>query len=70
MTHDDPPPSDRPSAADGILHCLRMLAEEADNFRLFRTQAALRKAIRACKNDQSARLTPPRTRVRPGLVLH
>ena len=67
MPHDDPPPSDRPGAADGILHCLRMLAEEADNFRLFRTHAALRKAIRACQTDQSRRITP---RTRPGLVLH
>ena len=67
MPDDDPIPPDCQAAATGILHCLQMLAEEADHLRLFRTQLALRKAIRACRTEQTKRLTP---RPRRAVVLH
>jgi len=67
MPDDDPFSPDCQAAASGILHCLQMLAEEADNLRLFRTRLALHQAIRTCQAEQTRRLTP-----RPGraLVLH
>lgn len=67
MPDDDPIAPDGQAAASGMLHCLQMLAEEADNLRLFRTRLALRKAIRACQAEQTKRLPP---RPRRGLVLH
>ncbi len=42
------PPDDTAPSAAGILHCLRMLAEEAAALRLNATLAALRAAIAAC----------------------
>ncbi len=41
------------SAATGILHCLRMLAEEAATLRLTRTQAALLEAIEICAAERA-----------------
>ena len=67
MPDDDPFSRDCQAAASNILHCLRMLAEEADTLRLFRTQVALRKAIRACQSEQTQRLVP---RPRRGLTMH
>jgi len=67
MQDDDPIPPDCQAVATGILHCLQMLAEEADNLRLVRTRLALRKAIRACQIEQTRRLNP---RPRRGMVLH
>jgi hypothetical protein len=36
------------ASAEGILHCLRMLAEEAAALRLSRTQLAIQEALETC----------------------
>ena len=66
VPEDEEPAPDSQTAASGILHCLKMLEEEADNFRLARTSFALRKAIRACQADQTERVAPRARR----LTLH
>lgn len=58
LPDDEDASPDSQTAASGILHCLEMLEEEAENFRLPRTRFALRKAIRACKADSLERFTP------------
>lgn len=63
---DDEDAPNSQTAASGILHCLEMLEEEAENFRLARTRFALRKAIRACKADSLERFAPRQRR----LTLH
>jgi hypothetical protein len=55
-------------AAAGLLHCLQMLATEANRRNLSRTHAALRRAIRACwEEERQDRATP---RPRRSLALH
>jgi hypothetical protein len=54
MQEDDPTLLDSDASADGILQCLRMLADEAADLRLASTLKALRDAIDVC---QSERLT-------------
>ncbi len=51
MNEDDNPACD--ATATGILHCLRMLAEEAAMLRLSRTLDALREAIDTCASEES-----------------
>lgn len=41
------------ATATGILHCLRMLAEEAESLRLTRTLLALREAIETCSAERT-----------------
>ncbi len=48
------------ATATGILHCLRMLAEEAAMLRLSRTLDALRDAIEACASEESVVLADGR----------
>jgi len=55
-------------AAAGILQCLQMLAAEADKRGLSRTHVALRRAIRACRAEETQdRMT---SRPRRSLALH
>ena len=54
----------------GILHCLKMLAEEADNLQLPRTRLALRKAIRACQAEQDRGKAMRIGASRRGMTLH
>lgn len=64
MTNDDEPSAqDCLDTATGILQGLHMLAEEADHLQLWRTCAALRKAIRACRTEHA--LLRPGIRPRP-----
>jgi hypothetical protein len=68
MAENDPPETARQVSAAGVLQCLTMLAEEADNLGLSRTLVALQKAIRACQAEQARQL--PGLRPRRHLVLH
>jgi hypothetical protein len=58
----------RHSTAANVLQCLTMLAEETANLNLPRTMLALRKAIRACRAEQTRPL--PQIRPRRHLMLH
>jgi hypothetical protein len=69
MAENDTPEAARHASAAGVLQCLTMLAEEADNLGLARTLLALQKAIRACQSEQ-ARPTPSSARPRRYAVLH
>jgi len=68
MVEDDPPDEALHASAVGVLQCLTMLVDEADNLGMHRTHLALRKAIRACQAEQ-ARLSPS-LRPRRHLILH
>jgi hypothetical protein len=68
MFDDDLPDAARHATAANILQCLDMLAEEAVNLNLPRTMLALRKAIRACRAEQTRPV--PTLRPRRHLVLH
>ena len=68
MQDDESAASDCHAAASGLLQCLVMLADEADKRRLARTHVALRKAIRACRDEAepdspSRRSRSPRSRL-------
>jgi hypothetical protein len=52
MDEDDLCASTCEADATGILHCLRMLAEEAASLRLTRTLAALRQALDVCAAEK------------------
>jgi hypothetical protein len=52
MDEDDLCSSACEADATGILHCLRMLAEEAASLRLMRTLAALRQALDVCAAEK------------------
>ena len=52
MDEDDLCPAACEADATGILHCLRMLAEEAASLRLTRTLAALRQALDVCAAEK------------------
>jgi hypothetical protein len=52
MDEDDLRSSACEADATGILHCLRMLAEEAASLRLTRTLAALRQALDVCAAEK------------------
>ena len=69
MRDDEPAAGDCHAAANGLLQCLQMLADEADKRSLSRTHSALRRAIRACRAEQE---TGPALRARPrrSLALH
>jgi len=69
MFEDDPPEAARLASAVSILQCLDMLLEEADRLGMPRTVVALRKAVRACNAEQSAR-PPPIAPPRRHLILH
>jgi hypothetical protein len=70
MADDEPFSADCRPTTTGILQCLQMLAEEAENLHLLRTELALRKAIRACTAERN-RLNPSnRQRPRRYRVLH
>jgi hypothetical protein len=43
------------ATATGILHCLRMLADEAASLHMTRTLAALQEAIQTCAAERSRR---------------
>jgi hypothetical protein len=68
MAENDLPEAARHATAAGVLECLTMLAEEADNLGLARTLLALQKAIRACQAEQAR--TAAAMRPRRHLVLH
>ena len=75
MTEDDTFSSECEANATGIMHCLKMLADEAASLRLSGTLAALRDAIDACaaENVRQAVEGPAGDRLQPGgraLVLH
>lgn len=54
MQEDDPTLLDSEASADGILQCLRMLADEAADLRLASTLKALREAINVCQSERLA----------------
>jgi hypothetical protein len=62
MRDDEPASGDCHAAPVGFLHCLQMLANEADRRQLLRTHTALRRAIRACRDEETADRPPRRTR--------
>ena len=68
MIDDDLPDEIRHATAANMLQCLTLLAEEADNLNMPRTALSLRKAIRACRAEQTR--PAPQPRVRRNLVLH
>jgi hypothetical protein len=68
MIADDPPDDTRHATAAHMLQCLSLLADEADNLNLPRTALALRKAVRACRAEQTR--PTPQPRVRRHMVLH
>jgi len=70
MQDDDTVTGDCHGAAAGLLQCLQMLAAEADRRDLSRTHAALRKAIRACWEEETQDRATPRPRLRRSLALH
>jgi hypothetical protein len=70
MQDDDTIPGDCHADAAGLLHCLQMLAAEADRRDLGRTHVALRKAIRACWEEEAQDRAAPRPRPRRSLALH
>ena len=51
-------------AADGVLHCLRLLAEEAAGLGLARTHVAICQVLRICEAER----TPPALGDPPRLV--
>jgi len=51
-----------------MLQCLSLLLDEADNLNLPRTALALRKAVRACRAEQTR--ATPQARARRHMVLH
>lgn len=53
MTKDD----DQPTPA-GLLHCLRLLADEASSMKLERTLAALQQAMETCRTEAVCRGRP------------
>ena len=53
MQEDDPTLLDSDASADGIIQCLRMLADEAADLRLASTLKALREAIDVCQSERS-----------------
>jgi hypothetical protein len=57
-------------AAASILHCLQLLAAEADRRDLSRTHVALRRAMRACVAEESQDRATVRPRARRSLALH
>ena len=59
MLDDDVP------TTNGLLECLRMLADEASSMQLTRTSAALQEAMAACRAEASASLGRP-----VGITLH
>lgn len=70
MQDDDPASGDCHAAAASILQCLQMLAAEADKRGMTRTHGALRKAIRACWEEEAQERATPRPRSRRSLALH
>ena len=52
MHDDNSTLTDSDASASGILHCLRMLAEEAADLRLAGTLRALREAIAICQTER------------------
>jgi hypothetical protein len=68
MIDDDVPDAARHASAVTVLQCLTMLADEAANLNLPRTLLALRKAIRACRAEQTRPLLG--LRPRRHVVLH
>ena len=56
------------TSSDGLMHCLRMLADEASILRLDRTVAALLDAIETCNLEVLAS-HPPLT-APPGIAIH
>ena len=68
MFDDDLPEALRHASAANLLQCLTMLADEAASLNLPRTMLALRKAIRACKTEQTRPVAPPR--MRRSMTLH
>jgi len=70
MQDDDPASGDSHAAATGLLHCLAMLAAEADRRDLTRTRIALRRAIRACWEEERQDRPTPRPHARRSLPLH
>ena len=42
------------ATASGIMHCLRMLAEEAASLRLLQTVEALRQAVEICARENGS----------------
>jgi hypothetical protein len=68
MFDDDLPDEIRHATAANMLQCLTLLADEADNLNLPRTALALRKAIRACRAEQTR--PTPQSRARRHVVLH
>lgn len=70
MQDDNGASGDSSGAAAGMLHCLQMLAAEADRRGMSRTHVALRRAIRACWAEQLQGRATPRPRPRRSLALH
>jgi len=56
MPPDDPGAASYQADPRGIMHCLRMLAEEAATLRLARTFEAIRQALEVCASEN--RLAP------------
>lgn len=52
--HDDDPSS----TPVGLLHCLRLLADEASTLKLTRTLAALQQAMETCRTEATSRGRP------------
>jgi hypothetical protein len=70
MQDDDAVTGDCHAAAVSLLQCLQMLAAEAERRDLSRTRVALRRAIRACWEEQTQARAVPRPRSRRSLALH
>jgi hypothetical protein len=70
MQDDDGVTGDCHGVAAGLLQCLQMLAAEAGRRDLSRTHLALRKAIRACWEEEAQDRATPRPRPRRSLALH
>jgi len=68
MQDDDLALGDCQATAVGLLHCLQMLAAEAERRDLSRTHVALRRAIRACWEEEAQDGDTPRPR--RSLALH
>ncbi len=70
MRDDDTAVGECDAAVAGLLHCLQMLAAEAERRDLSRTHQALRRAIRACWAEEAHDRATPRPRARRSLALH
>ena len=70
MQDDDAASGEWHAAAAGLLQCLQMLAAEADRRDLARTHIALRRAMRACWEEEGHERERPRPRTRRSLALH